>query len=543
MNILQKCIYTGFAVLVLVSFLYMLYFGRLAFFMGQQAREKAQQEAQAQAQNMVRRLERKLQQLMHQADAMAADLGSGTLSDHEVEKRLRLTLENYREIASMGMVSASSRSGLVPDVLHLHRAASGVEPVGARTLKPYERLLHEETGWREPYPGGIPGAAAGYGVRVERPHTDGAMLSVPTLVFLTLSLTTLRQLATPLTLTGTNYQVMVSRQGTILSHPIPAYLGMPLQDIGIQDQVMRIIDPSLDTPSAQTVHNLWTGKTSWVFLEPLPSIPWSVGTVIVTRDHFRSHREQRRLHIRFTLSILAFLFGYSGLLFRAHTGALQNLWAISVSFSVLCTMGIATMWSLELQAPSDETTGRTIIRDQAELNVILNRLLSLKDRRQDASAGGVPIRVPTGVFVQSLKFLSANTVSLTGYVWQTDSQPGGTSDNSDTLGIVFPEAEEMEIEPAFMEGKVTGWYFRGKLRQPFNYAKYPFDREVVWLRLWPKAFHQRILLTPDLASYPLINAAFQPGVQHRLCWRAGSLKMRFSVITIIPTIPPSVLRA
>lgn len=45
------------------------------------------------------------------------------------------------------------------------------------------------------------------------------------------------------------------------------------------------------------------------------------------------------------------------------------------------------------------------------------------------------------------------------------------------------------------------WYFDTTFRQNFSYHKYPFDHKTVWIKMWPKAFAQNIILIPDLASY------------------------------------------
>ena len=52
------------------------------------------------------------------------------------------------------------------------------------------------------------------------------------------------------------------------------------------------------------------------------------------------------------------------------------------------------------------------------------------------------------------------------------------------------------------------------LRQSFDYSKYPFDREDVWVRLWQKDFHQKIVLTPDLNSYDSLSPESKPGLEN-----------------------------
>ena len=108
-----------------------------------------------------------------------------------------------------------------------------------------------------------------------------------------------------------------------------------------------------------------------------------------------------------------------------------------------------------------------------------------------------------------------NNAVITGIIWQT--YPRNTPDWV-SPGFVFPEAvEEPNIVEAWRRPKgaaqVIGWNFRATLRQQFDYSKYPFDREEVSVRLWPKDFGTEITLVPDLISYNQINPNSKPGLE------------------------------
>ena len=139
------------------------------------------------------------------------------------------------------------------------------------------------------------------------------------------------------------------------------------------------------------------------------------------------------------------------------------------------------------------------------------------------------IKIPTGVFVQSVEFSSANNVTVTGYIWQryrTDL-PEEVAINPNppragfpiTPGFILPEADSTSVEEVYrvVDGneETVGWYFNAALRQEFDYAKYPFDQEEVWIRLWPQSLAQNVLLVPDLASYDVTNPASLPGVEQQ----------------------------
>lgn len=125
-------------------------------------------------------------------------------------------------------------------------------------------------------------------------------------------------------------------------------------------------------------------------------------------------------------------------------------------------------------------------------------------------------QVPTGVFLQSFKFLDDHDVQLSGYVWQFYA---ATIPDTVTRGIVFPEAlaEAYGAREAWRitdeAGERIGWYFSGTFRQEFDYRLYPFDRQAVWLRLWHPDPQREVLLVPDFAAYPDLAPQTFPGIE------------------------------
>jgi hypothetical protein len=117
-----------------------------------------------------------------------------------------------------------------------------------------------------------------------------------------------------------------------------------------------------------------------------------------------------------------------------------------------------------------------------------------------------PIYLPTGVFLESVKFVNANDVQVSGYIWQVyhDDVHAGLSRD-----FVLPEIvdsagtarKEVAYSRRIGKQQVIGWYIEATLRQKFVYSKYPFDHKTFWLRLWHKDFDRNIVLIPDFKSY------------------------------------------
>jgi hypothetical protein len=121
-----------------------------------------------------------------------------------------------------------------------------------------------------------------------------------------------------------------------------------------------------------------------------------------------------------------FLSTLANFLIRPYAGATWRLWTASVWFSALCLAGIVTCWALVYNDIGADAVPGTQVHDDREAAAFIDR----------AHAGAVP-RIPTGAFVQSVKFSDANDVSITGYVWQ---RYGPATPPTLTHGVVLPEA-------------------------------------------------------------------------------------------------------
>lgn len=126
--------------------------------------------------------------------------------------------------------------------------------------------------------------------------------------------------------------------------------------------------------------------------------------------------------------------------------------------------------------------------------------------------------VPTGIYIQTLRFSDSYSTEVTGYAWQI------LKNNSNTKpGILFPDAENALIvlddtKHIFLDNGEKAisyrWHFSIEIRESFNYRLYPFDRNDLWLRLWHISFDQDIILVPDFDSYMLFHPSFKPGLDN-----------------------------
>lgn len=171
--------------------------------------------------------------------------------------------------------------------------------------------------------------------------------------------------------------------------------------------------------------------------------------------------------------------------------ARRRLCASSAWISLLCVAAIGVVWWAVFNDRSMSEVIGSRVQTPAQVGTYLGGHL----------AKAKPVRIPTGVFVQSVEFSGASDVKVTGYVWQRYNA------KTTAPGIVLPEADDAYSAKKVYQidhgrQRVTGWYFQATLRQRFNYKHYPLDRQSLWLRMWSNDMNRSAVLVPDFASYP-----------------------------------------
>ncbi len=190
------------------------------------------------------------------------------------------------------------------------------------------------------------------------------------------------------------------------------------------------------------------------------------------------------------------------------SGVRRRWWIASGVVTLALAILLVQLWSAKNQTEIDTFQ----LTDQADVD----RFLDANWQSRQATDA---FEVPTGVFIQSLQFLTATDVHMTGYVWQRFDQVQAAEVEP---GFILPELVDssvpmrLEYRIPSGEGEVVGWYFEGTVRQPFEYADYPFDHKTVWLRLWPRDFAANTVLTPDLAAYPATEPGDTFGVEETI---------------------------
>lgn len=343
----------------------------------------------------------------------------------------------------------------------------------------------------------------------------------------TVTLDSLKNLMNSLNLGKTGYGVVLSHKGTFIYSPREDWVKQQKNVWQFSQQYksekLRVAAEKALKGSSIEIEfkNPLTGQSSWIFFEPIPSLGWTLGAVFVKDEILVNTESLHHKLILINLQIISFFFFLFILLFRAYQGSVRSLWAVSSSTSVVLLAGIGFIWYLQIAEHKIEQENNIVLLGKVGLNKFLQS-------RKSENPKDFPLYIPTGVFVQSLQFEDANDVFVKGYIWQ---KYDNKIPQSVSRGFILPEAVDPNVTEIYRHQdqnfEVIVWYFEAKLRENFDYSKYPFDVKDVWIRLWPKDFYKNIILTPDFDAYDLMVPTSLPGLEEDFVLPGWNLESSF----------------
>jgi hypothetical protein len=202
----------------------------------------------------------------------------------------------------------------------------------------------------------------------------------------------------------------------------------------------------------------------------------------------------------------------------------STAWLLAIGATLIC-LSLTGLWIYRSYAtPPATRLGHTPLTTPAAVAAFE----AAYDQFAADAGWTAPIYIPTGLFVQSIEFTGPYNVRATGYIWQRypTSAPADLKQ-----GVVLPEAERQELTEVYRvqqgDEELIGWYFVVNMRQPFDYRRYPFDRQDVRFRIWQADFEANTALTPDLTAYDDMTPASKPGVEENFVLEGWDLTETF----------------
>lgn len=469
--------------------------------------------------------------LMAGVDALAADMSAGRVTDDALRGRLEAIVGSDPHILEAGVAYVPFRHDPQTKLFAPHygrkdgaalffRLDDGYDYTAADW---YARTVTEGAGWIEPCCGAVlKKLVTGYAAPFYAPGDAGSGRALAGVVRVTIPLTDLGAITGSLPLGKTGYVFIISKEGRFILHPVDELVANRVLAADFiskragpfREKMLGALKKALAGEKVSIeLTNPLTGQASRIYYQPVPQTGWVFGTAFLTNELLPDERPFQRRQIRIVLLFIVFFTALTALLVKAHTLRTGALWAVAVTFSLLCLAGTVYLWRLEIRTPLAAEPDQVMLTDAAGLNAFSAGF----DQSVSSMGGTPPLWVPTGIFIQSLEFASSNDLVVAGYVWQR--YPAGIPAEVGR-GFVMPEAQKLDVTEVYRvnEGgeEVVGWHFEATLRQKFDFSKYPFDRPAVNIWLKHSDFKNNVMLKPDLASYQFLSPAAHPGIESEL---------------------------
>ncbi len=201
----------------------------------------------------------------------------------------------------------------------------------------------------------------------------------------------------------------------------------------------------------------------------------------------------------------------------------RRLWLGSGLLSLACLIALGSLWVRAYTAPPAPHPADTVVTTPAEVTRYLAAHVPAPP-----TGSAPPVFIPTGVYIQSIEFKGPYNVLVAGYLWQ---RYANDLPHDLDKGVVLPEAENPKFTQVYQaqqgNEELIGWSFEATLRQPFDYRRYPLDRQQIRLRLWHIDFERDVYLAPDVGAYTSLAPAALPGLDPNLVLETWDLQQSF----------------
>jgi len=282
----------------------------------------------------------------------------------------------------------------------------------------------------------------------------------------------------------------------------------------------------LESPAAGVAAVLESGSDTptWVSMATVKSTGWKM-IDIFEQQELAPHSIAMRHQAMITISLLvaAICLGLlAGNFINSSSGIIG--WPTSFLITLALAAGIGAIWDVSKQYESARRHIPIEINSKRqELAVEAEVLREAADR-----AAIAPVLIPTGVYLESIKFTSPMDIMLIGTVWQKFDID---KHSHVARGVIFPGAETVRMSgPAVSRSgntEVVRWKFQGVLRISLDYRRFPLILDSISLPMMPKDTMGHVMLIPDLDSYPYLSATSLPGIAPDVFIAGWRLKRSF----------------
>ncbi|BBN80544.1 hypothetical protein PA25_05290 [Pseudoalteromonas sp. A25] len=326
------------------------------------------------------------------------------------------------------------------------------------------------------------------------------------------------------------YGILFSQQKNLISHPVFSHVReMAHFNELVKEPEFAYLSKISGCFENDLEYLFFNGETlsndeHYAACTKIPNTNWTLITRM-SADMFTMDKDKRRQSL---IQIIAW--GCASLTFMVLllTKNRKLTWTQNnVLLSVILILSTTMVLELARSFKTLEKSSNVTITTQAQREAFAS---SYKDRLEKMHVAS-PVFIATGLYVESLEFLNANNVHLTGHAWQKL-----TAEQRKLIEpkLSFNHTVNSEVTQAYRKelqggGLLVGWRFSIETRQQFDYSKYPFDHKSIELSFNEADMGGNVILVPDLESYDKLSKMDNPAVSPTIVLDEWQLKSSYFV--------------
>ncbi len=478
--------------------------------------------------NAARDIDDILRRTMGDADALGADLTGGkTVHEQALDRLKRLVEENSNYYgAALVYRPFGHDPGRRLSGSYYKRDAGGenvvftlVEDDYDYTLPEYEWYalpMREGSRWSEPYwcPSGKTYMVTYSSVFHEIDSKPGKPTPLG-LIVIDISMDRIKKIIDNVDLGPSGFGAMISRKGIYLHHPNREYVvaGKSITDVardkGDKNRLLSARMASRGRSGILDHISTTTRKPAWLVVAPVPTSGWSLQNTFLKRDIEVDVDTLRRQLIWIVFSVLVSLLACFACIYFKMAGSRRGQWIMIAAGATGIVLAVGAIWVITLTYnPADKISG-VRVSDKATLgNIMRNYLNRSREKHLER-----PVFVPTGVFIESVKFSGPSDVLLSGYIWQKYGRDIPDTVKKELMISKAGSVSIREMERSIQNGtEVIISHFEAEVRQKLTHRTYPLEQERIELSIIHRELAHNIVLVPDLDAYAIRSASLLPGL-------------------------------
>lgn len=469
-----------------------------------------------------------LQQTMAEADGLTSDISLGLLSNRQILARLKQLAKGSPY--HYGAAIAYRPYGYDPQrrlYAPYYNKKEGMEELVFTmvdydydyTQPEYEWYtlpMKEGNRWSDPYwcPSGKAHMVTYSSVFYEPGAQPGKHYPLG-IVVIDISMDRLKKIIEDLDLGPSGFGTLVSEKGIFLHHPEREYVAARKRITDLARDEACPVHASSAEMAARGEEGILehlstdTRMPAWLVVAPIPTSGWSLQNNFLKRDIQIEVDTIRHWLIWIVSTILIGFLSSAAATYTKVMGSPGREWAVTAMGALCIAVGIGSIWDIALTYnPVDKIHGVKIFEKIALKNVVAGYVNRSLEKHMKP-----PIVVPTGVYIESVKFAGPNDLLLSGYIWQKYNERLPPKVEKQPM---ISSATDVKIQEmgSFLTGgnEVIIFSFEAEVRQKLSHGRYPLEQDRIELCLRPRDIGRNILLVPDLDAYAIKSASLLPGL-------------------------------